>query len=151
MAAEPIEVVREIYPPAVRSGKIDMCELIDDEPFWARIAELFAPDAEVRFVTPDPGRMGAMGGPFRGADGFRAGWREWLQPFDRFRIETEEPPRTAPDGRVVLLAKTFGTLQGSSVEVEQPSAVVYAVDDGLVTVADHYLEHEQALRGAGLA
>jgi ketosteroid isomerase-like protein len=151
LITEPMQVVLDIYPPEVRDGELDMCELIDDEPFWARIAQLFAPDAEVRFITPDAGGMGGMAGPFRGPAGFRAGWREWLQPFDRFRIETEEPPRTAVDGRVVLLAKTFGTLQGSSVEVEQPSAVVYRVQAGRVVEANHYLEHEQALRDAGLA
>jgi ketosteroid isomerase-like protein len=136
MAAEPIEVVREIFPSRLRAGEMDMCEVIDDEPFWARIAEF--------------GPMGGMGGPFRGAAGFRAGWREWLQPFDRFRVEIKES-RTAPDGRIVLLATTYGTLQGSSVEVEQPSAVVYEVREGRVVQADHYLEHEQALRDAGLA
>jgi ketosteroid isomerase-like protein len=149
MAAEPIEVVREIYPSAVRTGEIDMCELIDDEPFWARVNELFAPDADVQFITPDAGGMGGMAGPFRGPAGFRAGWREWLEPFDRFRIETKET-LTASDDRIVLLATTYGTLQGSSVEVEQPSAVVYRVQAGRVVEAYHYLEHEQALRVAGL-
>jgi ketosteroid isomerase-like protein len=149
MAAAPMQVVLEIFPPELRAGEMDMCEVIDDEPFWERIAELFEPHAEVRFVTPDSGLMGGMAGPFHGADGFRAGWREWLQPFDRFRIELERA-LTATDGRIVLLATTFGTLQGSSVEVEQPSAVVYAVNDGRVTQANHYLEHEQALREAGL-
>jgi len=127
-----------------------MCEVIDDEPFWARIAELIEPEAPVRFLTPDAGPMGAMDGPFHGSAGLRAGWREWLQPFDRFRIEVEET-RTAPGGRVVFLARTFGTLQGSAVEVEQPAAVVYAVRSGRIAQADHYLDHGQALRDSGLA
>jgi ketosteroid isomerase-like protein len=150
MTAEPMQVVLEIFPPELRAGEMDMFDLIDDEQFWARIGELNDPDAEVRFLTPDAGLIGGMGGPFRGPAGFEAGWREWLQPFDRFRIETGET-RTAPDGRVVLLATTFGTLQGSTVEVPQPAAVVYAVRDGRITKADHYLEHDQALRDAGLA
>jgi ketosteroid isomerase-like protein len=145
-----MQVVLEVFPPELREGKLNMCELIDDEPFWARIAGLFDSDAEVRFLTPDAGPMGGMAGPFRGAAGFRAGWREWLQPFDRFRIDTQDA-RTAPDGRIVLLAATFATLQDSPVEVEQPSAVVYQVRDGRIVAADHYLEHAQALRDAGLA
>jgi hypothetical protein len=145
-----MQVVLDVYPPELRAGKMDMFDLIDDERFWARIGELFEPDAEVHFLTPDEGLMGAMGGPFHGAAGFEAGWREWLQPFDRFRIETGEA-RNAPDGRVVLLATTFATLQGSTVEVPQPAAVVYTVRDGRIARADHYLEHEQALRDAGLA
>jgi ketosteroid isomerase-like protein len=150
MTTEAVQVALELFPAELRAGKLDMCELIDDEPFWTRIADVFEPDAEVRFITPDAGLMGGMAGPFRGAEGFRAGWREWLQPFDRFRIELEET-QAAADGRVVLLATTFGTLQGSSVEVEQPSAVVYTVRGGRIAGADHYLEHEQALREAGLA
>jgi ketosteroid isomerase-like protein len=150
MATEPTEVALELFPAELRTGEMDMCELIDDEPFWGRIAERFEPDAPVRFLTPDAGPMGGMAGPFRGAEGFRTGWREWLQPFDHFRIEVEEM-RTAPGGRVVLLVTTFGALQGSSVEVEQPSAVVYTVRDGRIAGADHYLEHEQALRAAGLS
>ena len=150
VAAEPMQVVLEVFPPELRAGEMDMCQLIDDEPFWAQIAELFEPEADVRFLTPDAGLMGGMAGPFRGAAGFRAGWREWLQPFDRFRVKVEHA-QTAPDGRIVLLATTFGTLQGSSLEVEQPSAVVYAVRGSRISQADHYLEHEQALRDAGLA
>lgn len=150
MAAEQIQVVLEIFPEGVREGKTDMCELIDDESFWDRISELIDPDADVRFITPDAGGMGGMAGPFRGPAGFRAGWREWLHPFDHFRIETKEG-LVSPDGRIVLLATTFGTMQGSSVEIEQPAAVVYAVNEGLITQAFHYLEHEQALRDAGLA
>jgi len=145
-----MQVVLNLFPPELRTGEMDMCELVDDEPSWARIVELFEPDAEVRFLTPEAGLMGGMAGPFRGAAGFRAGWREWLQPFDRFRIEVERA-QPAPDGRIVLLVRTFGTLQGSSAEVEQPSAVVYAVRDGRISQADHYLGHEQALRDAGLS
>ena len=33
------------------------------------------PEAEIVFATPDGGLMGAMGGPFRGAEGLYAGWR----------------------------------------------------------------------------
>jgi ketosteroid isomerase-like protein len=150
MTDEAMQVVLDVFPPELRAGKMDMFELIDDEAFWARIGELFAEDADVRFLTPDEGGMGGMAGPFRGPAGFRAGWREWLEPFDRFRIETREA-HTAPDGRIVLLATTFATLQGSSVEVEQPAAVLYAVNDGRITQANHYLEHKQALRDAGLA
>jgi hypothetical protein len=150
MAEEQIEVALSIYPPEIRAGEMDMCELVEDDSQWERIDAMFAPDAEVKFFTPDSGLMGGMAGPFRGGAGLRAGWREWLQPFDHFRIELAEA-RTAPDGRVVLLATTFGALQGSSVEVEQPSAAVYKVNGGLITQADHYLEHEQALRDVGLA
>jgi hypothetical protein len=150
MPTEAMQVALELFPAELRAGEMDMCELIDDEAFWERISEVFDPDAEVQFITPDAGVMGGMAGPFRGAGGFRAGWREWLLPFDRFRIELQEA-QTAPGGRVVLLATTFGTLQGSSVEVEQPSAVVYTVRGGRITGADHYLEHQQALRDAGLS
>src|SRR5919108_2074322 len=66
MAAEPMQVVLDVFPPELREGKLDMCELIDDEPFWARIDKLFAEDADVKFLTPDEGRMGGMAGPFRG-------------------------------------------------------------------------------------
>ena len=150
MADEALEVALSVYPPELRAGEMDMCELIDDDAQWEHIEKVFAPDADVQFVTPDAGFVGGMAGPFRGAAGLRAGWREWLQPFQRFRIEALEP-RTAPDGRLVLLATTFGTLRGSSVEVEQPSGVVYEVRDGRIVAAVHYLEHEQALRDTGLA
>jgi ketosteroid isomerase-like protein len=150
MSSGSMQVVLRLFPPEFREGRLDMCELIDQDPFWTLITELFEPDAEVRFITPDAGDLGGMAGPFRGPAGFRAGWREWVKPYDSFRVEVEQA-QTTPDDRVVLLVKTFASLQGSSVEVEQPSAVVYAVRDGRIAAADHYLEHEQALRDAGLA
>jgi hypothetical protein len=149
MATEEMQTALALFPPDLRAGKADMCELIEDESFWARISEAFEPDAEIRFITPDAGDIGGMAGPFRGPAGFRDGWREWLQPFDRFRIELESA-QDAPEGRVAMLARTFGTLQGSSIEVEQPAAVVYEVRGGRISAAAHYLEHEQALRDAGL-
>ena len=149
MADETLEVALSIYPPEIRAGEMDVCELIEDDAQWERIDEIFDPNADVQFVTPDAGLMGGMAGPFRGGPGLRAGWREWLQPFQRFRIELLET-RIAPDGRALLLATTFGTLRGSSVEVEQPSAVVYEARDGRIVAAVHYLEHEQALRDAGV-
>jgi SnoaL-like domain len=150
MSTGALQVALGLFPPEIREGRLDMCKLIDDEAFRARIAEALDPNAEVRFITPDAGGMGSLAGPFRGPEGFRAGWREWLQPYDRFRIDTERI-ETTPDDRVVILVKTFGILQGSAIEVEQPSAVVYTVRGGQITGADHYLEHEQALRDAGLA
>jgi hypothetical protein len=148
---EPLEIVSRLFPETVRSGETDMVEVLDDDAFWEVAGELIAPEAVIRFLAPEAGLgPGMMRGPFTGAEGFRAGWREWVSAFDSFRIEMSAI-HTVSGGRVVLLVTTLARPPGSSAEIPQPSAAVYTVRDERIVAVDHYLEHEQALRDTGIA
>jgi ketosteroid isomerase-like protein len=143
-----VQIIVDLLPE-LENG-IDMRDFIDDDDaFWERARQVIEPEAEVRFILQGGGTIGAMGGPFHGIDGFRAGWREWLEPWQRLRIVPVEMI-DAGEGRVLLLAESHGLLTSGGAEIVQASAAIYRLRDGMIVGIDHYLDYEQARRAAGL-
>ena len=89
-----------------------------------------------------------MGGPFRGLQGLREGWAEWLAPWESFVFRADEI-HDAGDGRVLLLGDTFARL-ASGVEVQAHVGAVHTVRDGAIVAIQHFLDQEQARRAVGL-
>lgn len=141
MAESDVQIVAKLLP-GLDDG-LDMRDLVEDDAFWEGARELIEADAEVRFILQSGGSLGAMGGPFRGSDGFRARWREWLEPWEQLRIVPVEL-LDAGESRVLFLAELHGRLR------VQAGAAVYHLRDGTIAGIDHYLDHEQARRAAGL-
>ena len=123
--------------------------MIEDDERWRAAAALFDPGAEVKFLTPGGGGIGGMAGPFRGIEGMRAGWREWLEPYDSFILRIEEIV-DAGEGGALILSETTGKMQGAQTPLSQGAAAVLRADRGVITKMDYYLDHEQARRAAGL-
>ena len=106
-----------------------------------------------RLATPD--LEGAMVGPdqsfrieFHGAEGLIERWRDWLSPYESFRMEVEDLIESSDV--LVTCVRQFGTPTGGGPEVEAESAAVWWVrDDHLVRVEFH-LNREAAFRAAGL-
>jgi ketosteroid isomerase-like protein len=147
-----LERVFSLFPQPGPDG-VDLKAVVEDEQYWENADSILRPDAEIRFLTPDGGFVGGMAGPFRGPEGFRAGWREWLRPWETFAA-TIDAARESEDGsRVLLLVTSHGTMVGSGTKVDQPSAAVYEFDGERIGAIDHYLDHDQARRafeeGAG--
>jgi hypothetical protein len=91
-----------------------------------------------------------MAGPFHGPPGYLAGWREWLQAWEEFRIEEKE--LLAPgEHDVAMLATVTGRLRSSDAIVQQTGGAVYTVASGRVAKIQHFLDEGQARAAAGLA
>lgn len=111
----PTELVDWAFDGTLDSGTtVDMAAVILGEGRTrARLSAVMDDDAEVTFATPDGAFMGAMGGPFRGAEGLRRGWAEWLEPWESFTFRATELLET-PNGDALVLGQCpwpFGGLR----------------------------------------
>lgn len=147
MAEEELQVLVEVLAPIFQ--KTDMVLFIENDALWETLGNLIDPEAEMRFVAPEGGAMGTLAGPFRGVDGIRAGWREWLGPWQTWVVEPQKVLE-AGGGRVVSLVRARGRMRESSAEITQEAAAVLRVDSGRLVAIDYYLDQAQARRDAGL-
>lgn len=129
--------------------ELELATVTADDEALAYYEELLTPDAEIVFATPDGGLVGPMAGPWFGAAGFVAGWREWLGPWEAFTVRITDWVEVGPD-RVLLFADATGVMSGSGVEIDTPVGAVYEVANGKITRIEHFLDQDQAKRAAGL-
>lgn len=88
MGRDDVELVSQFQATFLEAN--DLKAALDDETALARLRQIVDPEAEVRFIGPDGGAIGMMRGPFHGVEGLQAGWREWLEPWEQFRIQFEQ-------------------------------------------------------------
>jgi ketosteroid isomerase-like protein len=151
MTVSDVDLIVEFLGPALdKDGQLDMANFIGAPENVARGERLIHPEAPVEFVTPDGGFIGGMEGPWRGAEGLRAGFGEWLEPWEEWRISVDDVT-SAPQGRVLLLGKGSGKMAGSGLEVEAPLGALYEIRDGMIASIRHFLDQDQAKAEAGLA
>ena len=144
MSTSALEIVLTLFPERWRDGRTNLKELVDEEGFWPGVDDGLAPDARISFVTPFGATVGGMSGPFTGPEGFKAGWLEWLRPFDSFVISLKEATVSEDGTRVLLLVTSRVTMAGSETTIDQPSATVTKVEGDRIVAIDHYLDHDQA-------
>jgi ketosteroid isomerase-like protein len=151
MADEDVRIAATIFaePGPVAEPTFDMVAVIEDEERWSRNRELFQPDATIKFVTPGEG-VTVMQQEFTGIEGLRTGWRNWLDPWESYRIETEEVI-DAGEGRILILVTSKARMRGTGAEVPQSAASLFFVEDGRIAGINFYLDQAQARRDAGLA
>lgn len=148
MAPLDVETVMRLLGLDRREADLDVVELFRDPETEARLDELIAPDGVIEFAAPDGGFVGAMGVPFRGPQGLRTGWLEWLVPWEPFVVRRLEWVDIG-DGRVLTLGHSVARM-ASGVEVETPAGALYTLRDGRVTRIQHFLDQVQARRAAGI-
>ena len=85
---------------------------------------------------------------YRGFDGLREFWLDWLAPWESYRTQLEEAHDLGD--RVLLLVRDFGRRAGSAREVVLNGAVVWTIRDGEITRAEFYADRSAALTAAGL-
>lgn len=104
----------------------------------------WADDVEMRLVG---GFADLMGAEFRGHEGVRRWFKEWVENVD-VRVEIEEI-HDAGD-RVVVIARAVGAGEVSGAPVALRGGQIYTFRDGLVIAVDNYYEASEALEAAGL-
>jgi len=88
-------------------------------------------------------------GEFHGLAEFMRFLARWVEPYDEWGAETEDILDAGSDTVVALLHQK-GRLSGSESWVEMHYAIVYTVQDGLLTRAQVYATAAEALEAVGL-
>ncbi|HEY7151785.1 MAG TPA: nuclear transport factor 2 family protein [Solirubrobacterales bacterium] len=105
----------------------------------------WADDVEMRLVG---GFADLMGTEFRGHEGVRRWFNEWVENVD-VRVEIEEIHDAGE--RVVLVARAVGAGETSGAPVALRGGQIYSFRHGLVIGVDNYYEASEALEAAGLS
>lgn len=143
MSAENVALLRSILPE-----EVDLVQAVaGDNPVGVIFSntEAVAPDLEVEFASTQ------SGGPpsdYRGLDGLTEGWRDWLEPWDSYRIRFEE--FIDAGDKVLVLAGVHARTSRHGVEVEHDPAAVWTIRDGMLVAVTFFLERDQALKFAGI-
>ena len=144
MSHENVDLIVSLQP----APAIDIAELFRDGAKSTALVEAVAPllhrDFEAVFVDPLRGET-----TYRGIDGLREAWLDWLSPWEAYRTEIEEA-RDLGD-RVLLLVHDFGRRKGSTQEVALNAAAVWTVRDRKIVRAEFHNDRTAALEAVGLA
>lgn len=134
---------QQLFAPAV-----DLKSSFSDEAFLASMAEIFDPEASIRFVDAEGGALGDMEVSSHGIEGLVAGWTEWLEPWQEFHLQLEEHIDAGERG--VLTLAVLGGLMRNGLEIDQAAASLTRIRGGLIVAMDFYLDRDQARADAGL-
>jgi ketosteroid isomerase-like protein len=137
-----IETIRALLPQ-----EVEMVGMVGDTALFATLAGLIAPDVEVTFVASAPGVPTLN---FRGLEGFREGWSDWLEPYESYRVETDEVLDAGGDD-VLVRVRVRARTRRDQVAIEHTPAALCTVEDGKITRIAFYLDADQAMEAAGLA
>jgi ketosteroid isomerase-like protein len=152
MATPEIELIADTLGDReiVSGAPVDMVELFGRPDIAERLDRTVDPEAVIEFPTPDGSFMGGMAGPFRGPDGLRTAWAEWLEPWDSFVFRATEWIEPG-GGRVLMLGDSTSRAKDSTVELDAHVAALWTIRSGRVVKIEHFLDQDQARRAAGVA
>jgi hypothetical protein len=120
---------------------------IGDDAFRDELAELEAlswPDFDVAMVGASP----SVRLEFEGIDGLVAAWRDWLSPFDAYRIEIEGVEDA--DDRALILVRQMARPHGTEAEIANPGAAVVWTREGKLARVEFHMSRDEARRVAEL-
>lgn len=85
---------------------------------------------------------------YEGVDGVAEAWRDWGTAFTSVRAEAEEVIEGSE--AVALFVNQIAVTKHGSVEISQPSAMLWLFRDELVARLEFHLDRDAALRAGGL-
>jgi ketosteroid isomerase-like protein len=141
MSRENLELVRASWPREA----VDVVPLMADAGSLADSFGALSEEVEVEFVANSPGVPDVS---YRGAQGLADGWRDWLAPYESYRLAAEEVIDAGDD--VLVLARVRARTHRDGVVIEHAPAAVCTVRDGQIVRARFYLDREQAMEAVGL-
>jgi len=143
MSAANVDLIRGTVPR--ESDLVEVFASDDAAAAFLSNPDVVDPDVEVVFAgTPS----GAPGVRYRGIDGLLEGWRDWLLPWQSYRLEVEDCVDAGD--RVLMLVRVRARTSRHDVELVHHSAAVWTVQDGMVIAVHFFLERAQAYQFAGL-
>ena len=132
--AEMADLIVSLLPPP----EVDLARLVrDDEAFAATVAaarDRLDPELESAAIWLGGGRS------YRGLDGFRRMWLDWLEPWATYHVQLEA---TLEEGdQVAVLIRDRGRYPGSDAEVELRAGSVWTVSAGKIIRVELYANRE---------
>jgi ketosteroid isomerase-like protein len=141
VSQENVEIVRALQP----SGVDFVVAFAGDQGALAGLAGSLADGFESVFIAESaPTRI-----VWSGIEGFVAGWRDWLEPWERYELSAEK--FIDAGDMVVVFAHVRGRTRRDGVEMDHAPAAVYTLRNGLVSRIEFYLNRDEALRAVGMA
>jgi ketosteroid isomerase-like protein len=144
MSKENVELVKAIMP-----REVDLVEILKgDDPLSVFIGsplDSLDPDINVVFEASH------AGGPpvtFEGVDGLLEGWRDWLIPWEAYRITVERVVDAGDE--VVVAASVSARTERHGVEVRHRPASVWTLRNGKIVTVRFFLEQSDAFDFAGV-
>jgi ketosteroid isomerase-like protein len=107
------------------------------------VDEIAAEDLVVEMVGDEGFRLERPG-----VEGFLESWRDWIQPFETFRVELEDVIESGP--HLVVLVRQTGRPRGGGTEIENEGAAVWTFRGQRLRRVEFHLDRGMALRAAGL-
>jgi len=139
MSQENVELVRSLQP----APDVDLVALFRDE------TQVF--QALLPFLHDDVIFGGEVVGTYdegQGLSELKAGWADWLEPWETYRAEIEDVIDAGDD--VLVLTRDYGRRAGMSVEVSLMGAAVWTVREGKIARIRFFRDRDAGLRAAGL-
>jgi ketosteroid isomerase-like protein len=144
VSQEDVELVRGVLGPFEQG---DITPIFRDDAIWAAVqvalTDAVTPDFECDFVRDDVGRA-----TFSGIDGLRAGWVDWLSPWESYDAVIEDVI-DANEGRVLVLTRDHACPKGASADAYFAGAPVWTLRDGKVARIEFYFNRAEGLAAAG--
>ncbi len=141
MSQENVELVRRLQP----TPETDLVALFRSEAGAERLTEVLGPFVHEDFVIDG---AGIQAGGRVGLEGLKAGWLDWLEPWETYRTEIEDVIDAGDD--VVVLVRDYGRRRGLTGEVSIRGGAVWTVRNGKIARATFYTDREAALEAVGL-
>jgi ketosteroid isomerase-like protein len=143
MSQQNVDLVVSLQP----AHDVDIAKLFRDGAIVKALATTLAPILDPDFEAVV---VGALRGEttYRGFDGLREVWLDWLAPWEEYRTELEEALDLGD--RVLLLVRDYGRREGSTQEVVLIGAAVWTLRDGKIARAEFHSDRATALEAVSL-
>ena len=142
MASGSADLVRAMVP----GPDVDLATLLRDDGLFNRLAEslsqLVAPDAECT-------AMWQAEKSYRGIEGFRELWLDWIEPWSGYRVGIDE--LIDLDESILVLARDHATRDDTDREFELLSASLWEFEDGRLKRLRFFRNRDEAMRAVGLS
>jgi ketosteroid isomerase-like protein len=140
MPKQELERLRALLP----GPHVDLAALFRDDQRFAAAASALADliDPEIESVAVWRG-----GSTYRGIDGFREMWLDWLQPWAEYYSEIEEMVEGGE--RVAVVVRDRGVRAELEQEVELRSGSAWTLRDGKVARVEFYGSREELFEATG--
>jgi ketosteroid isomerase-like protein len=146
MSQQNVELVKRALPSGV-----DMVELFRASPSGDPAAAdidvtVFASDFETELISSQAG--GSIEPAAAGPEGLAEAWRDWLEPWETYWIETERLIDAGDE--VIQLVRVRAQTTRDSVAVEHRPAAVWTVRKDKVVRVRFYLDRAEAFEATGV-